>query len=70
MIYDTTNKRLFLDTNSGRTHISLTNDFNDKKVVFWMTENSSANITKAAISSYSSTLTNGADQADGLERRP
>ena len=50
-------KKLFLETNSGKTHIPLTNDFNGKKVVFWMAENSNANITKAAISNYSSTLT-------------
>ena len=53
LIYGTTTKKLFLETNSGRTHIPLTNDFNGKKVVFWMAENSNASITKAAISNYS-----------------
>lgn len=32
--YDSTSKRLFLETNSGQTHITLTNDFDGKKVVF------------------------------------
>ena len=56
-IYGTTTKKLFLETNSGKTHISLTNDFNGKKVVFWTAENSNANITKAALSNCSSFLT-------------
>ena len=55
--YDTTSKRLFLDTNHGTTHITLLNSFNGKKVVIWMTENSNANITKVAISNYTSILT-------------
>ena len=50
-------QRLDLDTNTGQITIPLTNEFNGKKVVFWITENSNANITKAAISNYSSTLT-------------
>lgn len=47
-----------MDTKDRATHITLTNGFSGKKVVFWMAENSNANITKAAISNYSSTLTN------------
>lgn len=34
LIYGPTTKKLFLETNSGKTHIPLTNDFNGKKVVF------------------------------------
>ena len=31
--------------------------FNGKKIVLWLTENFNANVTKASISNYSSTLT-------------
>ena len=54
--FDSTSKRLFLDTNHGATHITLLNSFNGKKIVIWMAENSNANI-KVAVSNYASTLT-------------
>lgn len=47
-------RNLFLTTNTGSTNIALTNDFDDKRVVLWLTENGSAGVTKASISNYSS----------------
>ena len=55
--YNSTSKRLFLETNSGSTHSTFTNDFNGKRVLFWMAENSNASVVKVAISNYSSTFT-------------
>ena len=37
--------------------MAIPNLFNGKKNVLWMTENSSANVIKASLSNYSSTLT-------------
>ena len=34
----------------------MTNDFNGKKIVIWLTENFNANITKVKISDYSAIL--------------
>lgn len=55
--FDKTTKKLNLTTNVRTTSITLTNSFNGKKVVLWLTENSNANVTKASISNYSATLT-------------
>ena len=49
--------RLSLTTNRGSQTIILPSSFNGKRIVIWLTENSNANITKASISNYSSTLT-------------
>lgn len=50
-------KELSLITSTGTTKIAIPNLFNGKKNVLWMTENSSANVIKASLSNYSSTLT-------------
>ena len=55
--YDSTSKRLFLDTDNLTNHITLLNGLNGEKVAIWMAESSNANITKVAISNYASTLT-------------
>ena len=55
--YDSTSKRLFLDTDNLTNHITLLNGLTGEKVAIWMAESSNANITKVAISSYASTLT-------------
>ena len=55
--FDKTTKKLNLTNNVRTTSITLTNSFNGKKVVLWLTENSNANVTKASISNYSATLT-------------
>ena len=46
-----------LITNRGTQNITIPSSFDGKKIVFWLTESSNANITKLAISNYSSTLT-------------
>ena len=45
-----------LITNRGTQNITIPSSFYGKKIVIWLTENSNANITKLAISNYSSTL--------------
>lgn len=46
-----------LITSRGTQNITIPSSFDGKKIVIWLTENSNANITKLAISNYSSTLT-------------
>ena len=55
--YNKNTNIMSLITNRGSTDITIPSGFNGKKVVIWLTENSDANVTKASISNYSSTLT-------------
>ena len=55
--YDKSTNRMTLTTNRGSTNITIPSVFHGKKIVIWSTGNSNANITKLAISNYSSTLT-------------
>ena len=64
LIYDKTTKKLKLQTNgliagsTKETSITLLNDFNGKRVVFWLTKKGTGSnfIVKASISNYSGTL--------------
>ena len=64
LIYDKTTKKLKLQTNgliagsTNETSITLLNDFNGKRVVFWLTKKGTGSnfIVKASISNYSGTL--------------
>ena len=47
---------IFLDVNSQRSHVSLPNTFNGKKICIWLAEDNSQIITKAKISNYSAIL--------------
>ena len=49
--------QLSLTTKRGSKTIILPSRFNGKRIFIWLTETSNANITKAVLSSYSSTLT-------------
>ena len=65
LIYDKTTKKLTLQTNglragpTNKTSITLLNNFNDKRVVFWLTKKGTGGdlTVKASISNYSGTLT-------------
>ena len=50
-------RKLTLTTNQGSQTITLPSSMYGKRIVIWLTENSNAGITKAAISNYASTLT-------------
>ena len=51
------NNTLNLFINTTRVNFAMPSSFNGKKIVLWLTEDFSANVTKASISNYSSTLT-------------
>ena len=51
------NNTLNLVINTTRVNFAMPSSFNGKKIVLWLTEDFSANVTKASISNYSSTLT-------------
>ena len=55
--YNFRTTQLTLETNQGSQVIIMPNSMNGKRIVIWLTENSNAGVTKAAISKYSSTLT-------------
>ena len=50
-------KELSLITSSQTTKFTVPSLFNGKKIVLWITENSCANVIKASLSNYASTLT-------------
>ena len=54
--YEKKTYRLSLTTNMGTKTIILLSSFNGKRIVVLLTENANANITKAILSNYSSTL--------------
>ena len=49
--------RISLDVNNVTSHLTMPSDFNGKKIVIWLAEDFSQNITKVKISNYSATLT-------------
>ena len=67
--FNKTTKELSLITNAGTTKFTIPNLFNGKKIVLWMAENSSANVIKASISSYSSTLTQNSHTFRGVRNK-
>ena len=55
--YNKNTNIMSLINNRGTKTTTIPSSFNGKKIVIWLTENSNANITKLAVSNYSSTLT-------------
>ena len=55
--YDKTNNKVTLTVNKTTQNFTMLSSFNGKIIVLWLAENLSANVTKASISNYSSTLT-------------
>ena len=56
--FNKSTKELSLITNAGTEKITIpTTLFNGKKIVLWFAENSGANVIKASLSNYASTLT-------------
>ena len=56
LYYLNVNRTLNLEVFRTRKTISVTSDFNGKKVVLWLTENINTNVTKAILSNYSGKL--------------
>ena len=54
--YSSVSNVLFLVVNKQRSHLTLPSDFNGKKIVVWLAEDFSQNITKVKISNYSAIL--------------
>ena len=54
--YTKTDKKLKLTVNKLESSFTMLDDFNGKKIVIWLMEDFSQNITKAKISNYSSLL--------------
>ena len=68
--FDKSTKELSLITNAGTTKITIpTSLFNSKKIVSWLAENSGANVIKATISNYASTLTQNAHTFRGVRNK-
>ena len=57
LYYHTTGDTVNLVVNKIRKQFVMPSNFNGKKIVIWLAENVSSNVTKAVISDYSSTLT-------------
>ena len=55
--YDKTNNKVTLTVNKTTQNFTMLSSFNGKRIVVWLLENFSANVTKVKISNYSSTLT-------------
>ena len=55
--YDKSNNKVTLTVNKTTQNFTMPSSFNGKIIVLRLTGNSSANVTKASISNYSSTLT-------------
>ena len=55
--YDKRNNKVTLTVNKTTQNFTIPSSFNGQRIVVWLIENSSANVTKAKISNYSSTLT-------------
>ena len=56
--YTSTNNYInLINIASKSQHFEMPTDFNGKKIVLWLTENATTNVTKVSISNYSSTLT-------------
>ena len=56
LFYSSKSNQLVLSVNNLVRSISLLSSFNGKKIVIWLTQDSSKNITKAKISNYSAEL--------------
>ena len=56
LYYTSTGNTLNLVINNVRKQLNITSDFNGKKIVIWLTEDFSQNITKVKISNYSAIL--------------
>ena len=56
LTYNTSTKTVLLNVNNQRRIITMPSSFNGKKIVIWLTENFSSNITKVKISNYSGIL--------------
>ena len=56
LFYSTRGNRITLLVNKVRSQLSLPSSFNGKKIVVWLAEDFSQNITKAKISNYNSLL--------------
>ena len=54
--YSSVGNLLFLVVNKQRSQLTLPSDFNGKKIVIWLAEDFSQNITKVKISNYSAIL--------------
>ena len=55
--YNKSNNKVTLTVNKTTQNFTILSSFNGKFIVLWLTENLNANVTKASISNYSSTLT-------------
>ena len=54
--YDKTNNKLSLTSGSSTDNITIPSDSNGKRIVVWLAENFSSNVTKVKISSYRSAI--------------
>ena len=55
--YNKSNNKVTLTVNKTTQNFTMLSSLNGKFIVLWLTENRSANVTKASISNYSATLT-------------
>ena len=55
--YDKTNNKVTSTVNKSTQNFTMPSSFNRQKIVVWLSENFSANVTKVKISNYSATLT-------------
>ena len=55
--YDKTNNKVTLTVNKTTQNFTMLSSFNGQRIVVWLLENFSANVTKVSISNYSATLT-------------
>ena len=60
--YDKTNNKVTLTVNKTTQNFTMPSSFNGQRIVVWLGENFSANVTKVKISNYSATLTISAVQ--------
>ena len=56
LYYTTTGNTINLVVNNVRKHLTMMNIFNGKKIVIWLAEDFSQNITKTKISNYNAIL--------------
>ena len=54
--YNSSNNEVSLNVNKLKSSFTIPNDFNGKKILIWLTEDFSQNITKVKISNYSAIL--------------
>ena len=67
--YEFRTTQLTLTTNRGSQVIIMPNSMNGKRIVIWLTENSNAGVTKAAVSNYISTLTQSSSPLSNQNQR-